>query len=263
MLNNLSFRDKVIIFIFTAALIICAFIFAIYRPQTEEIKTLKVQRTKQEKTWLERKKVIDENPDLREDRDALIKESTDTAALFTPLPGGSISNSSMFVNDQIDDIFDRNHIRIDSFNTTQPTPQAIPVYFNAVSTLSYPLLEAGDVSGDIENNFYEDTGYTRQMQGLKSPQVLTTTISISFTGKRPDIFTLISEVALMGKAPAKDITPEKLYGTIRITSLNIADYTFAEGKTELSESEQDVSKGTITIQVYSVDPPTFTAKTTT
>jgi hypothetical protein len=261
MLNNLSFRDKVIIFVFTAILIVCAFIFAIYRPQTEEIKTLKVERNKQETAWLDKKKIIDRNPGLEKDRDALIAESKTTAALFTPLPGSSMpgnamANSTLFIDAKMKELFDRNKIVVNNFSSSVPTPQSIPFYFNAVTTTTYPLKEDADISGDIADQLYQDTGYTRQVQNLSSPQVLTTTISISYKATRANLFALVNEIAGMGK-PNVAITPDSINGTIRLTSLAIADYTFAEASEE--PTEKGFSQGTLTLQIYSVDQPTFSA----
>ncbi|MDR0920422.1 MAG: hypothetical protein LBM93_14445, partial [Oscillospiraceae bacterium] len=45
MFNNISFRDKVIIFVISILILVGLFIFAGYRPLTAEIKELKPQRT--------------------------------------------------------------------------------------------------------------------------------------------------------------------------------------------------------------------------
>jgi hypothetical protein len=255
MFINISFRDKIIIFVFSLLLLAGIFIFLILRPVTADTEVLKKQRDEKKAVWTEYETKINRLPGLQKEVGEKVDEATALAAKFTPTPEDLTK-----VDDMIMEIIKKYNMNA-AFSATHPVPTAISYAYDSPSVarnsqdlITYDLKQAADLDGSVAKRMVETNLYSLSVAALPPANVLGTTLTFTCEGTREEIYGLIDEFAKMGGSDAK-AAEGKLDGTIRLSSITLGDYNF----NITSEDEEKVGLTTcaFNVIVYHVEPLHF------
>jgi hypothetical protein len=259
MFNNISFRDKIILFVLSVGVLVGIFIFAIMKPLTADIEELKVDRDAKKATWKTYSEKMDRLDGLVKNVVKLVEDSGKTQKEFTVEPV-----DFAFVDDMITAIIARNGIN-SSLGGSHPAAEEIEYYYNEVNeardnwyNITYGLKQSADLDGSIAKKIEEAHRYEIAIAALEPQEIAVSTINFECHTTRENIMSFIDDIAEIGGAGA--VPGEgKLDGTIRITNLEIDDYHFgAESEDPL---EQGISKCSFDISLYHVEPLHFDLNT--
>ncbi|MDR0917640.1 MAG: hypothetical protein LBM93_00075 [Oscillospiraceae bacterium] len=255
MFINISFRDKIIIFVFSLLLLGAVFVFAILKPVTADTEVLKKQRDQKKEVWTNYETKINRLPGLQKEVAEKVDEATVLAERFTPVPKDLTK-----VDDMIMEVIKKHNMNA-GFSATHPSPIAIPYSYDQITVaqnsedlVTYDLKQAADLDGSVAKRMAEANQYGLSVAALPATTVLGTTLTFTCEGTREEIYGLIDELAEMGESSAK-AAEGKLDGTIRVTSISLGDYNF--NLTAEDEEKRGITTCSFNIVVYHVEPLHF------
>jgi hypothetical protein len=230
---KMSYRDRVILLVvIVVALVLCG-IFLIVKPTTTKITQNKASLATAQAEVDRINGIIEQVPILGDTIESEYQESKTYAESFAE--GRDTYEADQFIQEYLNN----NNIEVTSFTVNQPGTETIDFYSYAPNVITYPLLEAADLNGDIAAATAEKLKTSTVFADLESQTVESYSVDIQFNGKKEDILALLDNV--------KDIDENVL-----VTNVSIADYTFnADGN---DSSEKGYSTGSMNVTFYVLEP---------
>lgn len=226
---KMSYRDRMIFLIVIVIALILVGIFLIVKPTTTKISenkaTLSTVQAEQDRI----NGIIEQIPKLEEAIKSEYNESKVFAENFTD------SRATYEADQFVQEYFNNNSVNILSLTANEAVAEPIEFYSYAPNVVTYPLLEAADLNGDIAIETAEKLKTSTVLTGLEAQEVEMYSLEIQFNGKKDNILKLIDDLKSVDK-------------NIIITDLNIDDYTFGENATEANL--KGFSNGTMIIKFY-------------
>jgi hypothetical protein len=230
---KMSYRDRVILLVvIIIALVLCG-IFLIVKPTTTKISTNKASLATAQAEVDRINGIIEQIPVLGETIESEYNESKSYAENFAE--GRDPYEADQFIQEYLNS----NSIEVSSFSVNEPTTEEISFYSYSPNVITYPLLEAADLNGDIAAETAEKLKTSTVFADLESQTVESYSVDIQFKGKKENILALLDSV--------KDIDEN-----ILINSVSIADYTFNADATD--SSEKGYSTGSMNVTFYVLEP---------
>jgi len=230
---KMSYRDRMIALIVVVVALILAGIFVIVKPVTTKISTNKstLQTVQAEEDRING--IIEQVPVLGETIESEYNESKTYAEGFAE------SRVTYEVDQFIQEYFNNNQVEILSLSTAESSSEVIDFYSYTPNVVTYPLLEAADINGDIAADTAEKLKTSTVFSTLEAQEVEMYSSTISFNGKKDDILALLDSI--------RDIDENVI-----ITDVSIDDFTFGSEATE--NNEKDYSTGSMSINFYVLEP---------
>lgn len=226
---KMSYRDRMILLIVIVIALILVGIFLIVKPTTTKISENKATLSTVEAEQDRINGIIEQIPKLEEAIKSEYNESKTFAENFTD------SRATYEADQFIQEYFNNNSVKIVNLTANESVAEPIEFYSYAPNVVTYPLLEAADLNGDIAIETAEKLKTSTVLTGLEAQEVEMYSLEIQFNGKKDNIFKLIDDLKSVDK-------------NIIITDLSIDDYTFGENATEASE--KGFSNGTMIVKFY-------------
>lgn len=226
---KMSYRDRMILLIVIVIALILVGIFLIVKPTTTKIAENRVTLSTVEAEQDRINGIIEQIPKLEEAIKSEYNESKTFAENFTE------SRATYEAEQFIQEYFNNNSVKMVSLTANESVAEPIEFYSYAPNVVTYPLLEAADLNGDIAIETAEKLKTSTVLTGLEAQEVEMYSLEIQFNGKKDNILKLIDDLKSVDK-------------NIIITDLSIDDYTFGENATETSE--KGFSNGTMIVKFY-------------
>lgn len=239
-MQNMSYRDKMVILVISIIVILVAGFFALIRPKYNSLvaDTATYESTKAE--WDGIKAKIDAIPTLKDDITATYNASKKVAQQF-------VNESMQEVNDNyriekqnykfdqsVQEMIDECELEVSSFSLTDPGEGAIQYHYVMPRVASYALLQSADINGNFAEKvekLREKAAYT---SGLSTVGVLSSSLSLNVTGTKENLMKFLDLI--------KDSTE-----AVNVNALEIPDYQFTGGiETTTTDAEGN--------PVVSIDP---------
>lgn len=226
---KMSYRDRMILLIVIVIALILVGIFLIVKPTTTKITENKATLSTVEAEQDRINGIIEQIPKLEEAIKSEYNESKTFAENFTE------RRATYEAEQFIQEYFNNNSVKMVSLTANESVAEPIEFYSYAPNVVTYPLLEAADLNGDIAIETAEKLKTSTVLTGLEAQEVEMYSLEIQFNGKKDNILKLIDDLKSVDK-------------NIIITDLSIDDYTFGENATETSE--KGFSNGTMIVKFY-------------
>lgn len=238
MMREMSYRDKMILLIISAIIILAVGFFALVKPKYTALKADKVlyEDTKAEWDGLEQK--INAIPDLK---DAVTKDYKDAKVVadifvneaFQPVNDTFENAKANYVLDQyIQPILDATELKVNNVDFSGITSGVIAYYYNTPDVLTYSLLENADINGEYAEQVTELLAASTYFSEQTTADVMTNSISLSTQGTKEQLMAFLKAI-------------EEEENAVNITSVEIEDYSFGEGQTQTVEEQQTNPDGTV------------------
>lgn len=230
---KMSYRDRMIALIVIVVALVLAGIFVIVKPTTTKISSNKatLQSVKSEEERING--ILEQVPVLGQTIETEYNESKTYAEGFAE------SRVPYEVDQFIQEYFNTNQVEVLSLVTADSTAETIEFYSYAPNVVTYPLLEAADINGDIATATAEKLKTSTVFSSLEAQEVEVYSLAIGFNGKKDNILALLDAI--------KDIDENVI-----ITSVSIDDFTFGAEETE--NNLKGYSTGSMNINFYVLEP---------
>lgn len=237
---NLNNREKTILGVFLAIIIILVGIFAGIRPTNEDIKANKAVRTEklEEKEKLEKK--IAKIPGLQKKIKETYEKSIDLAEDF-------VDYNSIYRTDQLDmflqDYANENEVKILKLELDPMADENLDYYYYEYKELAEDMRDSADINGTIAAREESVYGEQRALEDRDVEEAMGTKYAMELKGTKENIWKYLKAI-------------EDQSETILINKVDIEDYDFEAQHDEegyvTAEKPDGESKAEVIISLYSV-----------
>lgn len=188
---KLNYRDKVLLGILLAVIIIVAGIFALIKPKITEIKenNVTLEQKLAEKAEIERK--IDEIPPLQ-------KDITDIRNETNKLVEDFMTEDMILDARKVDQLMQKyaveNEVIITSLNATDISAGDMNYYYFPKSFVGEEILEEADLKGDIIKQHNDEKAETIALDARNKGKVLMSQYSITVEGDKEHIWNYMKAI---------------------------------------------------------------------
>ena len=239
MMREMSYRDKMIILIITVIIILAVGFFALIRPKYNTLVTDRntYETTKTEWEGLEAK--INQIPVLKDAITKSYNESKKIAEMFVneafqPANDTFDNTKVNLVLDQyIQPAIDESELKVTKFEMDGVDTQDLEYYYYTPDVVTYSLLESADINGNYAKEVTDLLKLDTALKEKELAEVMTNTVTFSVTGKKENLMTFLTKMTEDENA-------------VRVTKVDIKDYTFGAGQTQTITEQQTAEDGTVT-----------------
>ncbi len=250
MMREMSYRDKMILLIISVIIILAVGFFALIRPKYDSLVADRaVRQTTQDEYDGVQAKIAQIDP-LKKGITEDYNNSKEIAEMFVNEAFQSVNdtfdnaNANYILEKYVQPVIDESELKVSGIEIGGVQASELAYYYFAPDVLTYSLLESADVNGNYAKEVEEMLKLSNAITEQELAEVMTNTMTISVTGKKENLMTFLDK--LNGAEGAEVEGGEDGFGkdiadnAIRVTSIEIDDYTFGEGQTE----EVQVQTGT-------------------
>ncbi len=238
-MNNMSYRDKMILLIIAVIVILAGGFFGLVRPNYTKMMQDKAtfEATKVEWEGIDAK--IQEIPVLKDSITTTYNEANKVAELFVneafdPVNQTFDDAKANYVLDQyIQPAVEENELKIVDFVPTGIATSEIDYYYYVPDVVTYSLLESADINGEYAEQVEELLKTDTMVQEMETAEVMTNNVQLSLTGKKENLMKFLAAI-------------EEDENAILVRSVNIEDYSFGENKTQTITEQQTDEAGNVT-----------------
>ncbi|MDE6088595.1 MAG: hypothetical protein K2G25_09440 [Oscillospiraceae bacterium] len=239
MMREMSYRDKMILVIMTAIIILAAGFFALIRPKYNKLVADRddYEATKTEWEGIDAK--LQQIPTLEENIKKEASEAEKTAELFVnsvfePVNDTFDNLKANYILDQyVQPMIDECELEVSSFATSGIASQTLDYYYYTPNVLTYSLLENADINGKYEQQVSDLLKESNTLSQKETAEVMTNTLDLTVRGSRENLALFLDKI-------------KEDENAIRVTSVDIADYTFGKGQTRMETVESTDEEGNVT-----------------
>lgn len=239
MMREMSYRDKMILVIITAIIILAVGFFGLIRPKYNTLVTDRdtCEATKVEWEGIEEK--LNEIPVLQTAIKTEADEAEKVAELFVNEAFQTVNDTfdnlkANYILDQyVQPMIDESELEISSFTIGGISSQNLNYYYYTPNVLTYSLLESADINRNYEKQVSDLLKQSNYLKEKATAQVMTNTIDLNVTGTKENLMAFLDKV----------IEDEN---AMLVTSVNISDYKFGAGQTRTENVETTDEEGNVT-----------------
>jgi len=230
---KMSYRDRVICLVAIIFVVILAGIFLVVKPITTKITTNKSTLATVQAEEERIRGIIEQIQPLENN----IKTEYDNSKAYAD---NFAEGRESYQSDQfLEEYFNNSNVEVGSMTISEPINEVIEFYSYAPNVVTYPLLEAADINGDLAVATADKLKTSTVLSSLETQEVEVYSVGIEFNGKKDNVKSLLDSF--------KDMEENVI-----ITNLTVEDYTF--NPTGDSGNKKDFSKGTMTVNFYVLEP---------
>lgn len=239
MMREMSYRDKMIILIITVVIILAVGFFALIRPK---YNTLVADRNTYETTkteWEGLEAKINQIPVLKEAITTSYNDSKKIAEMFVneafqPVNDTFDNTKANLVLDQyIQPAIDESELKVTEFDVDGIETEDLEYYYYTPDVVTYSLLESADINGNYAKEVEELLKLDTVLKEKELAEIMTNTVTFTVVGKKENLMTFLTKMTEDENA-------------VRVTKVDIKDYTFGAGQTQTITEQQTAEDGTVT-----------------
>ncbi len=242
MMREMSYRDKMILLIISVIIILAVGFFALIRPKYNSLVADRgtYETTKTEWEGIDAK--IQQIPILKDGITKEYNESKEIAEMFVdeafqPVNETFDNLKANYVFDKyVQPLIDESELKVDTFTVGGVNAQMLNYYYITPDVLTYSLLESADINGEYAKQVEELLKVSNALAEKNTTEIMANTLELSVKGTKENLMTFLAK--LNGEEGAEITGGEEGFGSdlaenaVRVTHIDIADYTFGAGKTE-------------------------------
>ena len=247
MMNEMSYRDTMIVLIMSVIIILAVGFFALVRPKYNTLVADKAtyETTKEEWEGIDTK--LQQIPTLQSGITSEADEAKKTAEIFVneAFATGNETydnyKTNLEISQHMQPFIDDSELAVTEAEISGVTAEELAYYYYEPDVLTYSLLEKADVNGNYAK---EVSGVLQEQNYLEErevAEVLEDTITFTVTGKKENLMTFLTKMK------------EEEKNAVNITALEINDYTFGKGNKEVVTEQQTDAEGNVTTVQREVD----------
>ena len=239
MMREMSYRDKMIVLIITVIIILAVGFFALIRPKYNALVADRntYETTKSEWEGLEAK--INQIPVLQEAITKSYNESKKIAELFVNeafQPANDTFDDAkvnLVVDQYIQPAVDESQLQVTKMELEGVEPGVLEYYYYTPDVVTYSLLESADINGNYAKEVTDLLKVSTALEEKELAEVMTNEVKLTVNGKKENLMTFLNTMAEDENA-------------IRITGVDIKDYSFGAGQTQTISEQQTDEAGNVT-----------------
>lgn len=232
---KMSYRDRMIALVGVVVALVLIGIFVIVKPMATKISSNKATLASVKSEEDRINGIIEQLPTLADTINTEYNDSKSYAEGFAQ------SRVPYEVDQFIQEYFNTNQVEVLSLATEDSSAETIEFYSYTPNVVTYPLLEAADINGDIATATAEKLKTSTVFSNLEAQEVEMYSLTIGFNGKKDNILALLDAI--------KDIDENVL-----ITQTTVDDFTFGANAESGSNTLKGYSTGSMTINFYVLEP---------
>lgn len=245
MMREMSYRDKMILLIISAIIILAVGFFALIRPKYNTLVADKVlyEDAKTEMDGLQQK--IDQIPTIQSNITEIYNESKKMGELFVNDAFSSVNDTfdnqkaNYILADYLAETIEECELKVSSYSISGISNETLDYYYHTPDILTYSLLEAADVNGNYAEEVTEILKESNYLSSRETAEVMTNTIELSVEGTKENLMNFLTAIQEDDNA-------------VMITSLDITDYQFGAGEVSIETYEVTDEEGNVTTQTREV-----------
>ena len=213
---KLNYRDKVILAIVIALIILIAGFFALIRPKSKEIEENKATLAAKQSEKAEIEDRIAKIEPLTNEINDTYDDTNKIAKLFVPMDE---VNNPVALDEYMQELANENEVRINTVELGETSVQQLDYYYFTSNDVGGDLRSSADFSGELQAQYDAQTAESTALSSRTTESVLETQYGVNIKGTKENVWNYIKAIADIDEA-------------VMINSVNISDYTFgAEGET--------------------------------
>lgn len=245
MMREMSYRDKMILVIITAIIILAVGFFALIRPK---YNTLVADRDIYEATKTEWEGIDSKIKQIEPLENGIKKEAGEarkTAEIFVnsafePVNDTFDNMKANYILDQyVQPMIDECELEVSDFTTSGITSQALSYYYYTPNVLTYSLLENADINGKYAQQVSDLLKMSNTLSQKETAEVMANTLDLTVRGSRENLALFLDKV-------------KEDENAILVTAIEIVDYKFGEGQTRMETVESTDAEGNVTTTQHEV-----------
>lgn len=239
MMREMSYRDKMILVIITAIIILAVGFFALIRPKYDSLVADRdiYESTKTEWEGIDAK--LQQIPVLENSIKTDADEAKKTAQLFVNEAFESVNDTfdnvkANYILDQyIQPMIDESELEVSDFTLSGVESKNLEYYYYAPDVLTYSLLEGADINGAYAQQVSDLLKESNYLSGKETAEVMANTVDLTVKGSRENLEMFLDKV-------------KEDENAILVTAVEIADYQFGAGQTRMENVESTDAEGNVT-----------------
>lgn len=220
---KLNYRDKVILAVVLALIVLIGGFFGLIRPKSNEIKENKATLAARQAEKADKERKIAKIKPLTEEIEKLYNETGEISKIFVPMEE---VNTTVKLDEYMQTLANENNVRISTLNLGETEVSQLEFYYYTPNDVGGDLRSEADFSGELTLDYASKVAESAALSARTPENVLCTQYGVSVKGTKEDIWNYMQAVADIDEA-------------VMINSVSIADYTFgAAGETATTTDEE-------------------------
>lgn len=226
---KLNYRDKIILGIVLAVIILIAGFVGLIKPKNEEIKTDEATLTTKQEEQADLEARIAKIQPLKDDIDQVYEDTNKLTADFIEL---SDINNTRKLDQYMQHYAEESGVRIDNLEVSQPREASLNYYYDEnESMLASDMLNLADLNGDYEKAQNELLAESTALSQRNVETVIQTQYGIRVTGTKEALWKYLKAV-------------EELKKAMIVNQVSISDYSFGADSAEEATSQAPTPENT-------------------
>ena len=244
MTKNLTYRDKVILGIFLAVMILVAAFFAIWKPKQDEIKAEKKTLAAEQKKEEEIRTKIKQISTLE---DTITQYVNDTNKITKNFVDKDEVKNTVLLDEFMMHFANENEIRITNLALGDMSETTLNYYYIKQQDIGSGLRELADFTGDYQKETDEELAEQNQLEDREKPSLLKTDYVFEAECTKENLWKLMDVIESYDDAILiTNVSYKKIYEEGEEKAED--EMTFEE----LNIAEDDMVEVTMSISLYSV-----------
>ena len=239
MMNEMSYRDKMIILIMSVVIILVAGFFALVRPKYNTLVADRATYNSTLEEWEGIDAKIAQIPVLQDGITKEYKEAKSIAdmfvnEIFAPVNDTFDNQKANLVLEQyMQTLVDESELQVTLAEISGVTSADLEYYYYTPDVLTYSLLESADINGNYAAQVTDLLKNSNYLKEREVAEVMINTLEMEVIGKKENLMAFLTKM-------------QEEKNAVRITALDIDDYTFGEGQTVTVTEQHTDEDGNVT-----------------
>lgn len=223
-----TYRDKIILGIVLAVIILIAGFVGLIKPKNEEIATDEITLINKQEEQADLEARIAKIQPLKDDIDQVYEDTAKLTSDFIPL---SDVNNTDKLDQYMQHYAEESGVRIDNLEVSQPKEFSLNYYYTDEAILASDMVNMADLNGDYANAQEELLAESTALSQRNVETVIQTQYGIRVTGTKEALWKYLKAV-------------EELKKTMLVNQVSISDYSFGADSAEETASQTPVAENT-------------------
>ncbi|MBR1591535.1 MAG: hypothetical protein IJ666_00780 [Ruminococcus sp.] len=237
---KLNYRDKVILGILLAVVILIAGFVGLVKPKTQDIQDdTAIRETKRSEQEEVEKKIAQIEP-LKKRIDETYQETNKLAGDFVPMEE---IDSTFMIDQYMQEYAEESEVKILTLELSPLSSSVLKYYYFTPEILSEKLFEASDLNGESQAAFEELSAASDSLSERTEEEVMGTEYAVRVSGTRENVWKYMEAIKEVGDA--------RIINSVKFQDYSFGELTGANEANNVSEGEGETEVDFI-ISFYSV-----------
>lgn len=239
MTREMSYRDKMILVIITAIIILAVGFFGFIRPKYNALvadrDTYETTKTEWDGVELKLKQI----PTLQDSIKTEANEAKKVAELFVNEAFETVNDtfdnakSNYIIEQYVQPMIDESELEVTDFNAEGISAENLSYYCYEPDVLTYSLLENADINGSYAQQVSDLLKESNYLKTKETAEVMVNSISLTVKGTKENLMMFLDKI-------------KEDENAILVTMVTINDYQFGAGQTRTESVETTDEEGNVT-----------------